>query len=48
MFPQDDVDAADGFWKNVLGDDQWERINDESFATGFCEGALDVWHKAEC
>src|SRR5262245_19653780 len=39
-----DRDDIDGFWKEVLGDDDW-RLSEETFARGFFDGAMDVWDK---
>jgi hypothetical protein len=49
LHPRQDVDrvAVKVFWEEVLGDDGADRMEDVTFARGFCEGALDVWGKVE-
>lgn len=34
------------FWEIALGDDQ-DKIEDWSFARGFCDGALEIWEAVE-
>jgi hypothetical protein len=40
-----DRDDAKNFWQEAIGDDGHELMDDFDFASGFCDGALDVWEK---
>ena len=41
-----DRSSVESFWEDALGG-KWEAlIEDADFATGFCEGALEIWNKA--
>jgi hypothetical protein len=42
-FDRPDVKA---FWQSVLGEDA-ERIEDQDFARGFCEAALEAWRNVK-
>jgi hypothetical protein len=47
--PAQEADAASvrAFWASALGDEavRANRIENQDFVLGFCDGALDVWVK---
>jgi hypothetical protein len=42
---QNDIEniAVETFWENIVGENGRDRMEDLDFASGFCEGALEVW-----
>jgi hypothetical protein len=40
-------DEVRRFWEEALGDDNADRIEDQDFARGFCEGALAIWEEVK-
>jgi hypothetical protein len=49
IYPHEELDhhSVSNFWTIVLGENGEEIIEDEDFARGWAEGALDVWEKVE-
>ncbi len=49
LFNGDDFGNGDidSFWEGAIGDGGREKIDDIDYASGFCEGALEVWEKVK-